>query len=319
MDIYTKLYEATGGKIQQTKIMFYCWKWIYKNGKQNIIQLNATIVVHGETIKAIDVSQSTRTLGVHLNPAISWKGQFEVMRKKMNTSITKMMNMEINSYQAAMYFNVYMIKTVFFGCGIVELNDKQEKELRRIYEEPMLRKLGLSVKFPRTALYSRRSALGVGLILPSTLIAMLKIKLYIGNIRKLGHATDSIKMQEDYQEIEAGRNIRLGENPKMRYWKKTWIDEVSEELWKRQATFQTSVEQRKQRTKNGPQTPPLKPFRDTKCTSGDVGTPEENLQKKNGGGLSRQPARPMKVTTAHNKCRGGLPGRPKSNLRRGQN
>ena len=250
MDIYTKLYEATGGKIQQTKIMFYCWKWIYKNGKQNIIQLNATIVVHGETIKAIDVSQSTRTLGVHLNPAISWKGQFEVMRKKMNTSITKMMNMEINSYQAAMYFNVYMIKTVFFGCGIVELNDKQEKELRRIYEEPMLRKLGLSVKFPRTALYSRRSALGVGLMLPSTLIAMLKIKLYVGNIRKLGHATDSIKMQEDYQEIEAGRNIRLGENPKMRYWKKTWIDEVSEELWKRQATFQTSVEQRKQRTKN---------------------------------------------------------------------
>ena len=24
MDIYTKLYKATGGKIQQTKIMFYC-------------------------------------------------------------------------------------------------------------------------------------------------------------------------------------------------------------------------------------------------------------------------------------------------------
>ena len=32
MDLYTKLYEATGGKIQQMKIMFYCWKWIYKNG-----------------------------------------------------------------------------------------------------------------------------------------------------------------------------------------------------------------------------------------------------------------------------------------------
>ena len=26
MDLYTKLYEATGGKIQQTKIMFYYWK-----------------------------------------------------------------------------------------------------------------------------------------------------------------------------------------------------------------------------------------------------------------------------------------------------
>ena len=26
MDLYTKLYEATGGKIQQDKINFYCWQ-----------------------------------------------------------------------------------------------------------------------------------------------------------------------------------------------------------------------------------------------------------------------------------------------------
>ena len=32
MDIYTKLYEVTGGKIQQNKIMFYYWKWIYEKG-----------------------------------------------------------------------------------------------------------------------------------------------------------------------------------------------------------------------------------------------------------------------------------------------
>ena len=144
------------------------------------------------------------------------------------------MNMDLNSYQAAMYFNVYMIKSVYFGCGIVELNKQQENELGRIYEEPMLLKLGLSRKFPRTALYSRKSALGVGLILPSTLIAVLKLKLYVGNIRKLGNAADSIKVQKGYQEVEAGRVVTLGENPNLRYWKKTWIDEVKncgKETW----------------------------------------------------------------------------------------
>ena len=85
------------------------------------------------------------------------------------------------------------------------MHPKQEKELRRIYEEPILIKLGLGRKFPRTALYSRKSVLGVGLMTPSTIIACLKLKLYVGNKRKLGNAEDSIAIQEAYQEVETGR------------------------------------------------------------------------------------------------------------------
>ena len=32
MNTYTGLCEATGGKTQQTKIIFCCWHWVYKNG-----------------------------------------------------------------------------------------------------------------------------------------------------------------------------------------------------------------------------------------------------------------------------------------------
>lgn len=157
--------------------------------------------------------------------------------------------MDINAYQAGMYFNVYMIKSVYFGCGVIELNKQQENELRRLYEEPMLVKLGLSKKYPRTALYSRKSALGVGLMMPSTLIAVLKLKAYIGNKRRLGNTAKSIKIQEEYQEIEAGRTISLGENPKFRYWKKGWIDKVNDELWHRQIRLETS-EVKEIQTKN---------------------------------------------------------------------
>jgi len=145
------------------------------------MQLEASIEVHGKKIKAIDINKSTRTLGVHLTPALSWKGQFEVMRAKMHKSITKIMNMDINSYQASVYYNIYMIRLVFFGCGVIELHIREEKELRRICEEPLLVKLGLSKKFPWAALYTRKSALGVGLMKPSTIIAMLKMKQYVGN------------------------------------------------------------------------------------------------------------------------------------------
>ena len=54
-------------------------------------------------------------------------------------------------------------------------------------------------------------------MLPSTIIATLKIKLYIGNKRRLGNSAEALKIQEEYQVIEAGREIVLGENLEQRY------------------------------------------------------------------------------------------------------
>ena len=62
MNLYTGLYEATGGKIQQTKIMFYCWRWVYENGEKEIDELSATLVVHEDKIQQIEIHKSTRTL-----------------------------------------------------------------------------------------------------------------------------------------------------------------------------------------------------------------------------------------------------------------
>ena len=51
MDLYTRLYEATRGKIQQEKINFYCWKWNYKNCEKVIEDIQAELIVHGDNIK----------------------------------------------------------------------------------------------------------------------------------------------------------------------------------------------------------------------------------------------------------------------------
>ena len=202
-------------------------------GKQYIQKQEAQLKVHNVEIKSIPVEEATRTLGVHISPALNWKSQFEVMRKKLEVSITKFMNMDINAYQAAIYFNTYMTKSVYFGCGIVKLTSKEDQELRRIYEAPMLTKLGFSRTFPWHTLYSRRSALGIGLMKPNTIIEMMKLKLYLGNKRKVGNANEAIIAQEDMRNIEAGRNVQMGEDPQKRYWKETWIDEVSDLLWYR--------------------------------------------------------------------------------------
>jgi len=139
------------------------------------------------------------------------------MQKKLHVSITKLMNIDINTYQAAIYYNIYMIKSIYFGCGIFELTDNQEKELKKIYEEPLLIKLGFSRNFPRRVLYSRKSALGIGIMKPSTIINILKVKLYLGNKRKEGVANEAIKLQEEYLVVEAGRTISISYKKENRY------------------------------------------------------------------------------------------------------
>ena len=65
-----------------------------------------------------------------------------------------------------------MTRSVFFRCRIIELTAKQNTELKKIYEAPLLWKLGLGKKFLRKLLYVQRIALGVGLLQPKIVIVI---------------------------------------------------------------------------------------------------------------------------------------------------
>lgn len=77
---------------------FYCWKQKYCNGDQTIEPIDTEIRVHQENIKSINIIKLTRILGVYLTLSLSWKTQFEVMRRKISTSVAKIMNMNINPF-----------------------------------------------------------------------------------------------------------------------------------------------------------------------------------------------------------------------------
>ena len=58
-----------------------------------------------------------------MNPELMWNEQFKVMREKLVASITKLMKTKLNSYQTQVCFNMYMTRSVFFDCGIMELTE----------------------------------------------------------------------------------------------------------------------------------------------------------------------------------------------------
>ena len=149
------------------------------------------------------------------------------MVNKMKDTIGALKNTTIAVSTASMYYNMYLIKKVYYGGGIFALNDRQEKILKNIYEAVILNKMGLSVKFPRKVLYARKSALGVGLMAPWTIMSMLALKLYLSYQRGETRVSKLITINEDNTRLYYGFSaniieLKLEWNPAIN----TWSDEI---------------------------------------------------------------------------------------------
>ena len=73
LEMHIRLYEATGAKIQDEKVRFYCWRYRIIEGERKCEEANVVLKVHGSEIEQIDVNKSTRTLGAHITPTLNWK------------------------------------------------------------------------------------------------------------------------------------------------------------------------------------------------------------------------------------------------------
>ena len=111
----------------------------------------------------------------------------------MQESIGKLSNTILSTKLTYTFINQYFMTRVYFGSGIMYLTPPQEKQLQDIYERPLLLKLQLGEKFPRSALYSRAKALGVGVMKPRTIISAMAMRLYIANMRANSPTSKIIK------------------------------------------------------------------------------------------------------------------------------
>ena len=83
----------------------------------------------------------------------------------------------------------------------------------KISDKVLLRKIGLSEKFPRKMLYNRNSALGVGLIKLSRMVFILVLKFYISYIISQDRILNLIRIKEENTTFYYGHNNNVLEVP----------------------------------------------------------------------------------------------------------
>ena len=131
------------------------------------------------------------------------------MEEKMRVVIWKLDRTPIIISNAYVFFNMYLTSQVYFRYGIVKLMSQQKNILKKISEPVLLKKLGLSKKFPQDILYARKSALGIGLLQLNTILASLLLKIYLGHMRIQDTISKIIQINEENAGFQYGYNKEL--------------------------------------------------------------------------------------------------------------
>ena len=70
---------------------------------------------------------SVRTLGIYMSPTLNWYRQFKELRIKMQEYIGKLSNTIMTIQLTHLHVNSHFISKVYFGCGIMDMIDSQDK------------------------------------------------------------------------------------------------------------------------------------------------------------------------------------------------
>jgi len=65
------------------------------------------------------LKEVTRMLGIHIIPSNTWIKQISIMKEKMSLAIGKLNNTALQTNLTYLYFNAYLLKSIFFGTGII--------------------------------------------------------------------------------------------------------------------------------------------------------------------------------------------------------
>jgi len=89
-----------------------------------IKEINETITLNEKNLKQKSVKESVKSLGVYMNPSLTWVRQFEMIKEKMYRVMSKLRSTLLSVRNTYVFFNMYLITQVYFGYRIIELIPK---------------------------------------------------------------------------------------------------------------------------------------------------------------------------------------------------
>jgi hypothetical protein len=231
---WEKLLSLSGGKLNLNKCSWYVLRWEWKNGRpilRKIQSEDSTVALtQGDdstpiTIRQHTLAQSSRMLGVHLNPLGDFSDHLQILRKKADEFSRRILSPRLTETDVAIFHRSIYIPSMRYSLAAVAADEESLGFVQTNVLKSMLQKLHISSTIPTSLRHGPVELGGLGLYDLRTEAGIEAIKFLRNSLYSDSEAGNLIRLNLQYSQREAGVGFYLLEKPNeyISYLTPSWI------------------------------------------------------------------------------------------------
>lgn len=225
----------SGGKLNLSKCSWYVLSWEWKNGRPNLRQISptdATISLRqgrqtqSTTIPRTDPKDSTRMLGIHMNPMGDFTYHLKQLRQKANSYATRLMSPRLTAEHIRIFYrSIYMIPSMRYSLPALAVDKETLPQVQSRVVQVMLQQMNVSSTVPTSICHGPLELGGLGINDLSTEAGLEALKLFRNAIYSNSEVGNMIRLNLQYSQLESGIGEALLEHPSIyiQYLTPSWI------------------------------------------------------------------------------------------------
>jgi hypothetical protein len=240
---WERLLSLSGGALNLSKCGWYLMYWTWKNGRPILQPPSPTdpgiTLTSGfesqkrHSIHRAPLTQSTRMLGVHLNPLGDFSQHLQIMKKKADNFAIKLRSPKLRASDVRLFHRTVYIPSMCYSLPAIAANEEELSQVQSKVLPALLNGMGVSSKLHTAIRHGPISMGGMALLDLRTEIGIAQIRLLRDSIFSMSEVGKLILLSLTSSQLESGSGSPLLEEPhhSFDYITPTWVLSVRQFLF----------------------------------------------------------------------------------------
>ena len=235
------LLYLSGGKLNLSKCSWYVMYWQWEKGRPKLreitptdptIRLKQGSTSSTTTIRRTRLDESTRMLGVHLNPMGDFGHHIEVLRKKADGYATRISSSRLTVRDIRIFHRSIYIPAMRYSLAPIAVDEEVLAGVQHRIIKVMLQKMHVNSNLPTSIRHGPLEMGGLGIYDLRTEAGIEAIKFLRNSIFSGSEPGNLIRINLQYSQLESGVGTPLLEYPSLHipYLTPTWVLSVRQFL-----------------------------------------------------------------------------------------
>ena len=229
------LLHLSGGKLNLAKCSWFIVRWEWKQGRPIIRPIQAadrdirlyqgTQREELATIRRTSPLDSSRMLGVHMNPMGDFGIQLKELKKKADSFANRLLSPRLSADDVRIFHRTTYIPSMRYGLAALAVDEEELGGVQSRVIQAMLKKLNVQSTIPTAIRHGPKDMGGMDLYDLRTEVGIESIKFFRDAIYSNSENGKLIRLNMQYSQLEAGTGEKLLEHPDVHiaYLTPTWI------------------------------------------------------------------------------------------------